>query len=181
MQKNSGIEISTLEPSEAAQAADFDHSYHTHHVWQMKIQAEGVQIDVTFLEVRLPRSMHVEYPYLSEDKDSSRRPVTSAFAAQMKSDSAGYINLALGRAPLAAWISDLAVLRRLRRQGIATALILKAQQWAREQDCSRIVMEMQSKNYPAICLANKLGFQFSGFSDLYYANQDIALFFTRRL
>lgn len=181
MQKSSVIEIHTLEESDAAKAADFDHSYHTDHVWQMKIQTDGPQIDLAFREVRLPRSMHVEYPYALEDSNQYRRPVTSAFMAEVNSDAAGYIKLSLGRAPLAAWISDLAVLRRLRRQGIATALVLKAQKWAREQDCSRIVMEMQSKNYPAICLAKKLGFDFSGFSDQYYANQDIALFFTRRL
>lgn len=181
MQKSSGIEILALEESEAAKAVDFDHSYHTDHVWQMKMHSDGAKTDVTFLEVRLPRSMHVEYPYQSAGNTNDQRMVTSAFAAEVKSDAAGYINLALGRAPQAAWVSDLAVLRRLRRQGIATALLLKAQIWAREQDCSRIVMEMQSKNYPAICLANKLGFEFSGFSDLYYANQDIALFFTRRL
>jgi RimJ/RimL family protein N-acetyltransferase len=36
---------------------------------------------------------------------------------------------------------------------------------------------MQSKNYPAIALARKLGFSYSGYSDRYYADQDIALFF----
>jgi ribosomal protein S18 acetylase RimI-like enzyme len=181
MEKSSVIEIRPLEASEAAKVVDFDHSYHTDHVWQMKIQSDGAQIGVTFREVRLPRSMHVEYPYVSEESEPNRRPLTSAFMAEVRNEAAGYVNLVLGRAPQAAWISDLAVLRRVRRQGIGTALVLQAQKWAREQDCSRVVLEMQSKNYPAIRLANKLGFEFSGFSDQYYANQDIALFFTRRL
>ena len=181
MDKSSMIEIRPLEASEAAKATDFDHSYHTDHVWQMKIQSDGTQIGVTFLEVRLPRSMHVEYPYTLDENIPDKRPVTSAFMAEVKGEAAGYINLVLGRAPQAVWISDLAVLRRMRRQGIGTKLALQAQKWAREQDCSRVVLEMQSKNYPAICLANKLGFEFSGFSDQYYSNQDIALFFTRRL
>jgi len=38
---------------------------------------------------------------------------------------------------------------------------------------------MQSKNNPAIRMANKLGFSFCGFRDHYFPNQDLALFFSR--
>ena len=55
-----------------------------------------------------------------------------------------------------------------------------AQTWASERDSNQLMLEMQSKNYPAICLANKLGYEFCGYSDRYYPNQDIALFFARR-
>ena len=41
--------------------------------------------------------------------------------------------------------------------------------------------EMQSKNYPGISMANKLGYEFCGYSDRYYTNQDIALFFAKRI
>jgi len=34
---------------------------------------------------------------------------------------------------------------------------------------------------PAVRLVQKMGFEFSGYHDRYYANQDIALFFTKRL
>jgi hypothetical protein len=40
---------------------------------------------------------------------------------------------------------------------------------------------MQSKNYPAVHMAMKLGYEFSGYQDHFYANGDIALFFTRYL
>jgi RimJ/RimL family protein N-acetyltransferase len=40
---------------------------------------------------------------------------------------------------------------------------------------------MQSKNHPAIQLAHKLGFEFCGYNDHYFSNQDIALFFSRPL
>jgi hypothetical protein len=40
---------------------------------------------------------------------------------------------------------------------------------------------MQPKNYPAICLAQKLGFDLCGYNDRYFANQDIALFFAKNL
>jgi ribosomal protein S18 acetylase RimI-like enzyme len=66
-----------------------------------------------------------------------------------------------------------------RRKGIASGLVLAAQEWAAERRCRRILLEMQSKNFPAICLAIKLGYEFCGYQDQYFANQDTALFFTR--
>ena len=39
-------------------------------------------------------------------------------------------------------------------------------------------MEMQPKNYPAIQFAYKLGFEFSGYNDQYYRDQEIAIFFS---
>jgi hypothetical protein len=37
---------------------------------------------------------------------------------------------------------------------------------------------MQPKNYPAIHFAYKLGFEFSGYNDQYYRDQEIAIFFS---
>ena len=181
MQKNSAIEIRPFESIDLNGMTDLDHSFHTDHVWQMEIQSEPAQIGVTFREVRLPRSMHVEYPREKVESSEDLKSFSMSFTAENKSEFVGYTSIALNRAPKTAWITDLAVLRRMRRQGIGTALLLSAQKWAREQSCNRILMEMQSKNYPAICLANKLGFEFSGFSDQYYSNQDIVLFFAKRL
>jgi RimJ/RimL family protein N-acetyltransferase len=42
-------------------------------------------------------------------------------------------------------------------------------------------MEMHSKNMAAVRLAMKMGFEFCGYNDQYYANQDIALFFSALL
>jgi hypothetical protein len=38
---------------------------------------------------------------------------------------------------------------------------------------------MQSKNHPAMMLAQKYGYEFCGYNDRYYSNQDIALVFMR--
>jgi ribosomal protein S18 acetylase RimI-like enzyme len=86
-----------------------------------------------------------------------------------------------GLAPQTTWITDLIVMRRLRRQGIGTALILASQEWALQKKSRRIILEMQPKNYPAICLANKLSFELCGYNDHYYTNNDIALFFSKWL
>jgi GNAT superfamily N-acetyltransferase len=79
-----------------------------------------------------------------------------------------------------AMVTDLVVKRRVRRQGVGMALISGARNWAAQQNDNRLVLEMQSKNYPAICVAQKLGFEFCGYNDMYFPNQDIALFFVKK-
>ena len=136
---------------------------------------------VSFREIRLPRSVRVDYPRpagaLAEDW-SQRAGV---LVALMEGEPVGYISLMQNIAPLTAWATDLAVLRRLRRQGIGSALVLAAQEWAEQRESRRIVLEMQPKNLPAIHLAQKLGFDFCGYNDRYFANHDIGLFFGKSL
>ena len=78
-----------------------------------------------------------------------------------------------------AWITDLVVSPRYRRQEIATLLLQSVQTWAVQRKNRRVLLEMSSKNNPAIRLAQKLGFEFCGYNDAYYEQQDIALFFGR--
>lgn len=156
-----------------------DHNYTSDYVWQMEVQAEAGQVGVSFREVRLPRSVRVEYPRSPRDllEDWSQR--SGLLAAVMENEVVGYASLALGVAPLTSWMTDLVVMRKLRRQGIGSALVLAAQEWAAHHDSRYLVLEMQPKNFPAIRLAHKLGFDFCGYNDRYYVNHDIGLFFAR--
>jgi tRNA threonylcarbamoyladenosine biosynthesis protein TsaB len=70
-------------------------------------------------------------------------------------------------------------MRRVRRQGIGTGLLLAGMEWAKQHSLDRLVVEMQPKNYPALCMMQKLGFLFCGYQDPYYTNRDIALFFAK--
>jgi ribosomal protein S18 acetylase RimI-like enzyme len=69
----------------------------------------------------------------------------------------------------------------MRRQGVAGALLAAAQDWAIERAHRRLILEMQSKNVPAIRLAQKFGYEFCGYNDHYYLTQDVALFFAKSL
>jgi ribosomal protein S18 acetylase RimI-like enzyme len=73
------------------------------------------------------------------------------------------------------------VVPRLRRQGIASTLVFAAQELGENLGSRRIVLEMQPKNYSAIHMVQKLGFDLCGYNDRYYANHDIALFFAKGL
>lgn len=161
--------------------AKIDHSYHTSFVWQMEHLIEEGQITVSFNRIRLPRPIKVEYPHALLFLKTTNLENSIILVALLNEKPVGYIGINNIAVPFNAWITDLVVNEELRRQGIASGLILAAQDWASQQNIRRIIIEMQSKNYPAIQLAQKLGYEFCGFNDHYFANHDIALFFTRFL
>jgi ribosomal protein S18 acetylase RimI-like enzyme len=147
----------------------------------MEIQSEEGQVGVNFRQIRLPRSVRVEYPRPADRLEHDWTQRAGLLVALLEEAPVGYISLLLNIAPLTAWATDLVVVRRLRRQGIGSALALAAQEWGEAHDCRRLVLEMQPKNYPAISMAQKLGFDFCGYNDRFYANHDIALFFAKAL
>lgn len=175
------IEIRPAGPLDIPALVALDHSYASDYVWQMEIQAEEQKVEVRFTEKRLPRSVRVEYPRPVAALADNWGERDGLLVAVLENETVGYISLDLGVAPVTAWATDLAVLRRHRRKGIGSALVLAAQEWGESHHCRRLVLEMQPKNYPAIQLARKLNFDLCGYNDRYYANHDIALFFARSL
>jgi GNAT superfamily N-acetyltransferase len=164
-----------------------DHTYSSDYAWQMEIShpetglGEAGQIQVGFREIHLPRSSRVAYPRDPQSLAQDWKLRDGLLVALLEGEPVGYVSLLVGAAPLTAWVTDLVVKRRLRRQGIGSALLLSAQEWGLHHDCRNLVLEMQSKNYPAVKLAEKLGLDFCGYNDRFYANRDIALFFATSL
>lgn len=156
-----------------------EHNYTSDHVWQVDVQADENQVQVTFRETRLPRSVRVDYPRKVEALADNWMKRSALLIASLESIPIGYISMRDDIAPSTTWIDDLVVMRRLRRQGIGTALVLAAQNRCSQLSYRRVVMEMQPKNHPAICLAQKLGFDFSGYNERYFSNLDIAIFFAK--
>jgi RimJ/RimL family protein N-acetyltransferase len=64
---------------------------------------------------------------------------------------------------------------------VATALVGAARYWALDNELDKIMLETQTKNYPAIRFAQKHRFVFCGYNDRYYSNGDIAVFFSSTL
>jgi len=173
------IEIRPTVAADMPVLLKLEHSFNTNYVWQMERLIEEGQISVGFREVRLPRSVKVEYPRSIELTQQLWPQRQAMLTATIENVPVGYMRLEDQFSPNSAWISDVVVGEKIRRKGIATALLLAAQQWAVQRRLRRVVLAMQSKNHPGIQLANKLGYEFCGFNDHYYANQDIALFFAR--
>lgn len=181
------IEIRPATSTDLAKVREIDHDYVSDHVWQMSIQKDvgaspaDVQVSVIFHQLQLPRSVHVAYPRSTQHLAEGLSHQTGLLTAVLAGEVVGYIRLSLNIAPVTTWVTDLAISRRYRRQGMGSGLVLAGQEWARQQGSYRMILEMQPKNYPAICLAQKLGFDLCGYNDRYYPNHDIALFFAKSI
>jgi GNAT superfamily N-acetyltransferase len=158
-----------------------DHSFQTNHVWQLRVHEAESNMSVTFQTVRLPRLMHVDYPRPLEQLVDDWQRDEGFWVAEVDGQICGYIDLIVAPWQQTAWATNLAVGPEYRRRGIATALVRQARLWARDHGSRAILAEANTKNYPALSLYRKLGFEFCGFNDHYYPNQDIALFFVQQL
>jgi ribosomal protein S18 acetylase RimI-like enzyme len=181
------IEIRPMTPADVPALQGIDHDYVSDHVWQLNLQKESgnspddMQVTVIFRQLQLPRSIHVAYPRSPGTLADAFSQRDGVLVALLAGGLVGYIRLCLNIAPLTTWATDLVVLRRYRRQGIGSGLVLAGQAWGHQQGTYRLVLEMQPKNYPAISMAQKLGFDLCGYNDRYYPNHDIALFFAKSI
>ncbi len=158
-----------------------DHTNTSDYVWQLDLRKENGQVLAGFREVRLPRPIGMSYPRdpSALADDWAKRSVT--FLALAGNVPVGYACILEHSLATTAWITDLVVDKASRRRGIGSALLNAAQDWALSRSDKTVFLEMTSKNYPAIRLALKFGYEFCGYNDHYYVTQDVALFFGRSL
>ncbi len=174
------IEIRPTISTDLARLSGLDHTIETDYVWQLDLHREASQVGVDLREVRLPRTVRLEHPRLAKELPDTwhLRPMLSAM---IKMEAVAYIRFTDQIIPHAVWITDVIVARSLRRQGLAHKLIGAAEAWGVQRGLRRALIEVQSKNQPAIRMILKMGFEFCGYNDQYYATRDVALFFARSL
>jgi ribosomal protein S18 acetylase RimI-like enzyme len=183
------IQIRPANASDIPALAAIDHRYLSDYVWQIEttprahtdpLLTETVQA-VRFRQVRLPRQAWVEYPGSPRRLLADWQTRPGLLVAVLQNQPVGYISMLLGPAPNTSWVTDLAVHWAVRRQGIGSALVLAALEWADQMSCRTLVLEMQARNFPAMQLAEKLGFEFCGYHDRYYADREVGIFYCKTL
>ncbi len=153
-------------------------AYTTDYVWQMQSRDNGHRTDIRFDIVRLPRSMPVEYPRLPDELlEHWQQDGCFLVVRNIDDEVMGFIDAQPHPWQKLLWISNLVVDKPYRRQGYGTLLLKAATRWALEHNMHKIMLDVQTKNHPAISFAQKHGFQFCGYHEHYYTNRDIALFF----
>ncbi len=174
------LEIRNTISTDLPRLMSIDHAVDTDYVWQLDLRRESGQVDAIFREVRLPRSVRVHHPRTAKELADTWhvRPMLSAMNGM---EAIAYVRFTDAIMPHAIWITDVAVAKDWRRRGIARKLIAAAENWGIQRELRKAVIEVQSKNYPAIRLIQKLGYEFCGYNDQYYATRDVALFFSRSL
>lgn len=157
---------------------ELDLSYVTDYVWQMQTHAGDHSIEVRFDTVRLPRPMKVEYPRHADELLPNWRQEECFLVAVDDLDQViGYLDMVSQVWHATGWVRNLGVERHQRHQGVGSALLRAARRWAAERQLNAIMLEAQTKNYPAIRFAQKHGAVYCGYNDRYYPNGDIAVFF----
>ncbi|MEA3345028.1 MAG: GNAT family N-acetyltransferase [Chloroflexota bacterium] len=158
-----------------------DHSYTTSHAWRFEEQEQDGTLSFVLRPVRLPHRAHVSYPKPLEHLRADWRVSPCFLVAHERGEIWGYIDLRLQEWQRAGWIEHLGVDPKRRRQGIGTALLARAERWAVAHNLRRLMADVSTNNHAAICFLQTHRFVFCGFHDRYYANQDIALFFSKDL
>jgi ribosomal protein S18 acetylase RimI-like enzyme len=179
--EKSSLYVRPLEIDDLPICSQLDASYKTDYVWQMQFQEQEQAVQSAFTQVRLPRTMIVDGLYKPHHLLAILQQADHAFVAGYDEDIVGCLS-----GDVEVWqgvftITTLIVHPQVRRMGIGKLLFERAKDIARQNECKRLLMTVQTKNHPAIEFMRKQGFVFCGYNDKYYLNGDIALIFSLNL
>lgn len=174
------MEIYQAELGDLNACLAIDDSFETEYVWQMEEKNRTGHISVAFQLTHLPRPMKVMNVISDDDLFQDLQNGAGLYVAY-ENGVRGFVDVRAAEPDHVAYIANLAVQPMYRRTGIGTRLVRAALDWASQQRLRLALLNTSTKNYPAICFFQKLGFKFCGFNDQYYANRDIALFFSSKL
>lgn len=173
------IEIRSAKSEDFANLSALEHGYYSEYVWQMSLEHDSQEAQADFRRVRLPRRVFVPYPKQRDTIFVDPNQTAAFLVAEIGEQPVGYIKVLGEDGTRVARVSDLVISSSMRRKGIASGLLLAIMDFVTHRQFHTLILEMQSKNDPAINMAIKLGFDFCGFRDHYFSNQDLALFFSR--
>ena len=176
-----GLKIRRAVATDINTVMKFDHNVKTDYVWQFDLNNSDDQISTTYREIRLPRSVLIEYPKTLESMVDDWNRKSTMFVAFYEDELCGYLRITENLSTEISWVTDLVVQTNYRRHGVAANLIFNSLKRSADLEKSRITIETTSKNHPAISLFKKLGFDFCGYNDQYYDSNNVALFFGRDL
>ena len=172
------IDIRSAISSDIPHLVRFDHSVETTHVLQMESVATTGNIDISFKETKLPRSLALPYPKSVESMADSWTRHGLFLVARMDIKLVGYLILELSAETKTGLVTDLVVDSSSRRLGIASGLLISTRNWLKNKGIRRENLVVQAKNHAGISLARKLKMDYCGYLDHYYANRETAIFFS---
>ena len=99
-----------------------------------------------------------------------RSPHAAVFVAEDAGAIVGRLSLARDSHPASAHVADLGLMvaRGFRRQGVGTALMEAAEEWARAAGIRKLELYVFPHNEPAIALYERLGYEREGLRRRHY-------------
>ncbi len=157
-----------------------DSDYQTEHVWQMTVQENAGDIQLSCRRQRLPRTLDARHQPDPGRLERVLRREQCFIVVQDKASNhlLGYLSMRLDEASPVAYLQDIVVDKPQRRRGLGARLANVARIWAGERGLRQIILEIPTTNYPCILFAKALGFSFCGFNDHHFESREIAVFFS---
>lgn len=175
------MNIRPAQPRDLDFCLSLDPSYETDYVWQMETTRAPGAISVGFRVTRLPRTMRVSTTIVRDILLEHFEQGECFLVAEERNEIRGYLDASMDMWKRVAWINHLTVAQQHRRSGVGGALVRATMDWTHAHNLDTVMVETQTKNYPASSLFQKHGFAFCGFNDHYYSSRDIAIFFALTL
>ena len=135
----SDIQLRPTVATDLSRLMGFDHSIISEAVWQLELRRDAGQINTSFREVKLPRSIQVAYPhdpYALADDWIRRSMMYTAYSGP---EPVGYISLLERGTASVVWVTDLVVVEGGRRKGVASTLLMAGQEWAAARSHRRFI------------------------------------------
>lgn len=179
--QQTAFQVRAAQADDVPACLELDAAYQTDYVWQMNFREEDRAVNAAFSQVRLPRSMDVESPCTPQVRAAMLQTAQYLLVACRAETIIGCL-----AGSVAAWngafaIDFLVIEPGFRRRGAAKLLLNAAKEAAAQESCNRLLLTVQTKNYPAIQFAQERGFAFCGYNDKFFPNGDIALNFSLAL
>ena len=142
------------------------------------VEIVPMQLEHVDTVARLERECFA-FPWSEETlRAGLKHPNWAFFAALVDGEIAGYAGMMFVMGECS--VGNIAVFPAFRRQGVATALILRLFEKAREENGEFLSLEVRESNEKAIALYEKLGFDFVGKRKDYYERpKEDALIYTK--
>jgi GNAT superfamily N-acetyltransferase len=202
----SPIEIRAASDDDLQACLALDDSYVSTHTWQVEsrrgepgaspftmhstVTLGDTPVSVIFRPVKLPRPRRVVGPVAAAMRDGSEQSALARLAqwraadvvlvAEQGTKLCGSIAITVVPGSGIGWIGGLVVANSMRQQGIGSMLMAAARRWARYgqgQNVRSFMLEIPTKNYPAVAFCRKEGFTFCGHTDYSFSNGDVVLLF----
>jgi ribosomal protein S18 acetylase RimI-like enzyme len=210
MRTTQPVEIRAAEGDDLRLCLALDDSYVSTHTWQVEsvrgepgaaplsmnssVTLGESPLSVTFRPVKLPRARRVVGQVAASLREGNEVSMLGrlqqwgssdlVLMAEQGTKLCGYIVVTVVPSSGIGWVSALVVANSLRRQGIGSMLLAAARRWARYgqgQNVRAFMLEVSTKNYPAVAFCRKEGFTFCGYTDYSFSNGDVVLLFVNQV
>lgn len=195
------IEVRAVSVEDAAALHRLDYSFETDRIYTLRVQGRLEQDDVQLsialdtpalsfelLETPVDPPLYKQYHEFAETLEEVEAKLCHAdggYIAHADGRPAGVVLLNVEAQRSVARIVHIIVGRQFRRYGVGSLLLRCAADWARNNGCWAILLEIENVNYPAIQFYLRNGLEVWSINRYFYppgpADHEVALFMGKRL